>query len=302
MESPIFRCSAAVEEARRKGRPIVALESSVFAQGLPRPRNAEAARRMMGAISEEGAIPAVTAIVAGEPRIGLSLDELTEFMASGRVAKAAARDLPFAVAAGAHAATTVSASLALSRRAGIEVFATGGIGGVHREPAFDESADLVELARTPSVVVCAGAKSVLDLRATVERLETLGVGVVGYQTDQFPGFLFAETGLPVTAVARDVADVVRMVQAHRRLGLPGALLVVQRPPASAALSREEVEAATRLALHEAEQAGIGGPLVTPFLLSALERVTSGRSLTVNVALLEANARLAARIAVTLASA
>ena len=255
---------------------------------------------MLGAIEEQGAVPAVTAIVAGEPRIGLSLEELRAFVDSGNVAKAAARDLPFAIAAGTHAATTVSASLALSHRAGIEVLATGGIGGVHREPSFDESADLLELARTPAVVVCAGAKSVLDLRATVERLETLGVGVIGYQTDQFPGFLFAETGLPVAAIADEVAGVVKIVGAHRRLGLPGALLVVQPPPSSVALSRAEVEAATRQVLQEAEGAGIRGPAATPFLLGALERVTNGRTLLVNVALLEANARLAARIAVTLA--
>lgn len=302
MESPAFRYSPAVEAARRAGRPIVALESSVFAQGLPWGHGADAARRMLAAIEWEGATAAITAIVSGEPRIGLSHEELSSFVESGAVAKAAARDLPFAMAAGTHAATTVSASLVLSRRAEIAVFATGGIGGVHRESPFDESADLVELARTPAVAVCAGAKSVLDLQATVERLETLGVTVVGYRTDQFPGFLFADTGLPLAATADDVTDVVRMFRAHRRLGLPGALLVVQAPPASVALGREEVEAATRQALQEAARAGIRGPAVTPYLLSALERVTSGRSLTVNVALLEANARLAAGIAVGLAGA
>lgn len=256
---------------------------------------------MLAAIEAHGAVPAITAILAGEPRVGLSFTELSSFVESQAVAKAAARDLSFAVASGAHAATTVSASLVLSQLAGIEVFATGGIGGVHREAAFDESADLVALARTPSVVVCAGAKSVLDLRATVERLETLGVAVVGYQTDQFPGFLFAETGLPVAATAGTVEDVVRVQRAQRRLGLPGALLVVQPPPASAALGRKEVEAATALAVREAEQAGVRGSAATPFLLNALERVTSGRSLTANVALLEANASLAAQIAVRLAS-
>lgn len=302
MESPAFRYSVAVELARRDARPVVALESSVFAQGLPRPESLDAARRMLAAIEAEGATAAITAIVAGEPRIGLTLEELSAFVEAGFVAKAAARDLPVAMAAGSHAATTVSASLALSHAAGIEVFATGGIGGVHREPAFDESADLIALARTPSVVVCAGAKSILDLRATVERLETLGVAVVGYQTDQFPGFLFADTGLPVAATANDVLDVVRIRHAHRWLGLTSALLVVQPPPESIALGREEVEVATRLALQEAEKGGIRGPAVTPFLLSALERVTSGRSLAVNVGLLEANARLAGLIATALACA
>jgi pseudouridine-5'-phosphate glycosidase len=285
-----------VEAARREGRAIVALESSVFAQGLPRPRNAEAARRMLAAVRESGATPGVTAVIEGAPRLGLEDHELSLLLEGPPVGKASSRDLPLAVAARRHAATTVAASLAICRAAGVSVFATGGIGGVHREPPFDESADLVELARSPVLVVCAGAKSVLDLAATLERLETLAVSVVGYRTAEFPGFFFGSTGLSVGHTADRTAELVRIWEAHRRLELPGALLVVQPPPPDAALRRDEIEAATALALDEARREGIRGSAVTPFLLGALERVTAGRTLTANLALLEENARLAGVIA------
>ncbi|HEX6942788.1 MAG TPA: pseudouridine-5'-phosphate glycosidase, partial [Gemmatimonadaceae bacterium] len=183
---------------------------------------------------------------------------------------------------------------------GINVFATGGIGGVHRSPAFDESADLIELARTPIVVVCAGAKSVLDLRATVERLETLGITVVGYRTDEFPGFHYASTGIPVPSRADYVGQIVSVLRAQRALGHPAAVVVVQPPPADVALDRDEVESAIETALAAATNAGIRGSAMTPWLLAELGRATNGRTLQVNLALLEENARLAARLAVELA--
>ncbi len=288
-----------IDESRRDGKPIVALESSVLAQGLPPPANAEAARRMAIAVRDTGAVPAITAIVAGTPTAGLTPDELTRFLTPGRVAKASARDLPAAMAVGADAATTVAGALAICRVAGLPVFATGGIGGVHREPAFDESADLTELARTPVVVVCAGAKSVLDIAATLERLETLSVTVVGYRTAEFPGFLVASTGLPVPAVVSDVDAIATMLARHRHLALPGAILVVQSPPAEHALRQSVVDDATTRALDEARRAGVRGSASTPFLLAAINRATGGRSLEANVALLEANARLAGEIAVAL---
>ena len=282
---------------------MVGLETSVVGQGLPVPQNADAARRMCEAISSAGATPAFTAIVAGEPAAGLTPSELDRFLRRDGVAKASSRDLPLAIARGGDAATTVAGALWLCRLAGIPVLATGGIGGVHRggDGAHDESADLLELSRSPLVVVCSGAKSLLDLPATVERLETLGVTVVGYRTAAFPGFHFADTGLPVSATVDTPAEVVAIFRAQRRLELPGALLLVQPPPVADALTRDEVEASVALALDEASRAGVRGPATTPFLLASIDRHTSGRSLRANLALLEANALLAATVASALHS-
>jgi pseudouridine-5'-phosphate glycosidase len=296
-----IRYTPEVAAARRDGRPIVALESSVLAQGLPRPRNAEAARRMLDAVRAGGAVPGITAVVGGAPTVGLTSDELDRFLSGDAVHKAAARDLPAAVAFGHDAATTVAGALAICRSAGVGVFATGGIGGVHREPPFDESADLLELSRSPVVVVCAGAKSVLDLAATLERLESFSVAVVGFGTAEFPGFFFASTGLALRFSVNTADDVARLYRAHRRLDSPGAVLVVQPPPASAVLPRELVERAAESALDEARAAGVRGSAVTPFLLDAIERATGGRSVETNLALLEANARLAGEIASAVAA-
>lgn len=280
---------------------MVALESSVLAHGLPAPDNAEAARRMVGAIREHGAEPAITAVVSGTPAAGLLPDELVRFLRGEGVRKASSRDLAAAVSAGADAATTVAGALTLCRAAGLSVLVTGGIGGVHREPPFDESADLLELSRSRVVVVCSGAKSVLDLRGTVERLESLGVTVVGYRTNEFPGFHFAATGLPVSARADDVGGIAVLAAAQWGLGHPGAVLVVQPPPPESALDREEVELAVAAALVEARASGVQGASSTPFLLGALARLTGGRSLATNLALLESNARLGAQVAHALAS-
>lgn len=293
--------SPAVAAAQAAGRAIVALESSVLAQGLPSPANREADRRMRAAIVARGAEPAVTAVVRGTPTVGLDAEALERFLRRDGVPKVSARDLPVAMAQGADGATTVAASLAICTAAGLPVFATGGIGGVHREPPFDESADLVELGRSPVVVVCAGAKSILDLPATLERLETHGVTLVGFGTDEFPGFFTARTGLRVPARVDTVAEVAAIERAARAVGRPGAVLVVQPPPARDALEAGEVEAAVAEALEEARAIGVRGAAITPVLLAGVERRTGGRSLAANLALLEANAALAAEIAVALSA-
>ena len=278
---------------------MVVLESSVLAQGLPIPANREADRRTRSVIAAAGAVPAVSAVVRGVPTIGLDDTDLERFLARDGVRKVSARDLAWAVATGADGATTVAASLALCTAAGLPVFATGGIGGVHRDAPRDESADLAELSRSPVVTVCAGAKSILDIGATVERLETLGVSVIGYQTADFPGFFTARSGFGVGAVADTVEQIADAFRASRVLDRPSALLVVQPPPASEALDPDLVEGAVSEALARAREAGVRGAGVTPFLLAAVEHATGGRSLAVNLALLEANAALAAGIAVAL---
>jgi pseudouridine-5'-phosphate glycosidase len=293
--------SSTVQRAIAERRPVVALESSVLAQGLPDPANREAARRMVEAVEAAGALPAITAVVRGVPTVGLEPDELDRFLdLSNPIAKLSARDIPWAIAREMDGATTVAASLLLAVRAGIQVFATGGIGGVHRAPAFDESADLAELSRSPIVVVAAGAKSILDLRATHERLETLGILVLGYGTSELPGFFTAETGIALSARVDTAAEVARVFQAQRALERPGALLVVQPPPAEFALSRAEVDAAVARAEEDWRRAPVTGAAITPFLLDAVRQATGGRSLQVNLALLEQNARVAAEIAMALA--
>ncbi|MDE3153055.1 MAG: pseudouridine-5'-phosphate glycosidase [Gemmatimonadota bacterium] len=296
----MIRLQGEIRAALDAAAPVVALESSVIAQGLPVPANRECVERMTAAVRAEGAHPAITAVARGVPALGLEPDELERFLARDGVRKVSARDLAVAVAQGADGATTVAATLALAHRAGVSVFATGGIGGVHRDAPFDESADLLELARTPMIVVCAGAKAILDLPATLERLETYGVPVVGYRTADLPGFFSVDTGLAVGARAETPDDVARMFLAHRALGREQALLVVQPPPADVALPRAEVEAAVERALARARAEGVRGSAVTPYLLAAVTDATHGRSLKVNLALLEQNARLAASIARALA--
>jgi pseudouridine-5'-phosphate glycosidase len=289
-----------IADAIAWGRPVVALESSVLAQGLPIPANREAAERMTRAVAEAGAEAAVTAVVRGQCTLGVDEDELERLLRRNDVRKVSARDLPVAVAQEADGATTVAAALLIASAAGAPVFATGGIGGVHRGAPFDESADLAELARTPMVVVCAGAKSILDLPATLERLETLGVCVVGYRTDELPGFFTRSTGLRLPARAESPREIAAIHRSARTLGRTQATLVVQPPPVDVALERAEVDAAVERALAEARDAGVGGAATTPFLLAAVERATGGRSLRANLGLLEENARLAAQIAVALA--
>ncbi len=294
-----LRLTPDVWSALRDNRPVVALESSVIAQGLPAPANRDATVRMLAAVRDHAATPAFAAIVQGVPTLGISDDELERFLARAGIAKVTVRDLGIAVAQGLDGATTVAATLAIMARSDIHVFATGGIGGVHREPAFDESADLTELARSPGIVVCSGAKSILDLRATVERLETLAIPVIGFRTAEFPGFFSATSGLPVTTTVDSAGEIARIERAHRGLGRREALLVVQPPPDAAAIDSAEIDRAIEQALAEAREKGVRGPATTPFLLAAVDRYTGGRSLRANIALLEANARLAAQIALAL---
>ena len=293
----MIRVTPAVQRALNNRQAVVALESSVLAQGLPIPQNRQAAERMVAAVERSGAVAAITAVVGGVPTVGLEPDELERFLRRDGVRKVSARDIPGAVANHLDGATTVAASLSLaSGVAGVEVFATGGIGGVHRGAPFDESADLAELARTPMIVVCAGAKSILDLPATWELLESLGVPVVGFQTDELPGFFTAETGIRLDTRADDPSQIVTMFRAHRSLGRMQSILVVQRPPASHALDRVAVERAVAHAQAEATKAGVTGREVTPYLLAAVTRLTGGGSLEANLMLLERNSEVAGEIA------
>jgi pseudouridine-5'-phosphate glycosidase len=289
-----------VADALRTGRAVVALESTVIAHGLPRPLNIEVARSMEEIVRDNGAVPATLAVLDGMIHAGLNLEQLDRLGNSSDIAKASLRDLPLLLARGASGATTVSATAHLAALLGIKVFATGGIGGVHRgwESSLDISADLPALAENAVVVVCAGAKSVLDLPATLEWLETHGVPVLGYETDTFPAFYTHSTDPPLPVDSRvdspeEVAEVYRL---RRRLGFEGGVLVCRPIPEGMALDTAEVESAVESALHDAQAQGIKGRAVTPFLLSALSRATGGRSLSANRALLENNAALAAAVA------
>ena len=255
---------------------------------------------MTAAVIAANATPAITAIDRGVPVFGLEPDSLERFLAREGVRKVSARDLSLAIADGADGATTVAGTLALCALGGLDVFATGGIGGVHRDAPFDESADLHELARTSTIVVCAGAKSILDLPATLERLETLGVPVVGYRTKELPGFFTRSTGIPLSACVHSPEQIATAWLAHRALGRPGAMLVVQPPPPEHALEPELVEEATMAALAAAALQGIRGGAVTPFLLGEVQRRTNGASVQANLALLESNAALAGEIAAAIA--
>jgi pseudouridine-5'-phosphate glycosidase len=290
-----------VAQAIAERRPVVALESSVLAQGLPIPANREAAERMERAVRAGRAIPAITAVVRGVPSIGLEPEELERFLRRDGIRKVSARDIPIAMASKVDGATTVAASIALAALGGVSVFSTGGIGGVHRGAPLDESADLLELSRTSVICVCAGAKSILDLPATWERLETLGIPVVGYRTDELPGFFTASTGIKLTASVQSAKEIADMFQAHVALGRQQALLVVNPPPPEHALDRAVVDGAVRQALAEAGRAGIHGASLTPFLLESVLKSTGGSSLPANLALLESNARVAADVAAAMST-
>jgi pseudouridylate synthase len=284
------------------GSPVVALESTVIAHGLPAPRNLEVGAELEALVRAGGAVPATIAVLDGRARVGLSVGQMERIGTEEDVLKLSTRDLPLALARGRSGATTVAATSWLANRAGIAVFATGGIGGVHRGEPRDVSADLVELGRTPTLVVCAGAKSILDLPATREALESAGVLCLGWKTKRFPAFYSGESGLEVDAEVGDEADVAAIWRAARKAGLPGGMLLCVPPPREAELPRALIEAAIDQALDEARTSGVSGRAVTPFLLAAVARETGGRALTANIALLRRNASIAARVAVSLASA
>jgi pseudouridine-5'-phosphate glycosidase len=290
--------SAEVATARRTLKPLVALESSVLAQGLPYPENLEAAMRCEAAVRAEGAVPATVAVVDGELWVGLDAQR-TERLAKGQgLMKVGSRDLAIAVARKATGGTTVSATVELAAAAGIHVFATGGLGGVHRgmEETLDISQDLPAIARFPVAVVCAGVKSVLDLPRTLELLETLGVPVIGVGTDELPGFYVRETGLPLEHQVADAAEAGEVLRARAELGQGGVIFALP-PPKAAAMKRADVEKHLEAALKAAKEKRVTGKAVTPFLLAELAKRTKGKSLAANLALLENNARFAARLAV-----
>jgi pseudouridylate synthase len=294
--SPPLQLHRDVTDALRASAPVVALESTLISHGLPWPINLETARAAEAAVRESGAIPATIAVWQGQPLIGLSDAQLESLARTPGVLKASRRDLALAVSQKRTAATTVAATMHLAHLAGIRLFATGGIGGAHRPPAnaWDVSADLLELARTPVAVVCAGAKSILDLARTLEILESQSVPVVGYQTDEFPAFYLRFSGEPVSARVDTPEEAAAFLQAHWHFG--GAGVVIAQPVAEeVALVRGEFAAALAEAERRAEMQGIRGPALTPFLLTALAVSTEGRSLRANQSLIVANARLAARI-------
>ena len=286
----------AVQDALRLGRPVVALESTLISHGLPWPTNLETARAAEDAVRSAGAIPATIAILAGRPTVGLDGTELESLARGGEVRKASRRDLGVAIAQKATAATTVSGTMLLAELAGIFVFATGGIGGVHRGDGFDVSADLVELGRTPVCVVCAGAKSILDLAATLEVLETHGVPVIGYRTDTFPSFYTRSSGLPVSARVDSASEAAAVLEAHWSLSRTGVVLALPIAEADA-LEENDLARAIDSGEREAIRLGVRGAALTPFLLAHLARATGGRTLKANRALVVANAGLAGEVAV-----
>ena len=291
----------AVRAALEARRPVVALVSTVISHGLPWPENLTLARRMEAVVTAGGAQPATIALLGGRVHIGLEAAQLEHLATSKSVWKISRRDYPVAMAQRRDGATTVAGTMIAAAWAGIPVFATGGIGGVHRGDGTDISADLPELARTPVIVVCAGAKAILNLPATLEWLETHGVPVIGYQTDEFPAFYSRESGLKLEARADSAAEVAALARAQREAGLTGGLLVCVPCPAEQARPAAEMERAITQAVAEAEARGVRGKAVTPFLLARLADITHGDSKTANLALLENNARVAAEIAVAVAA-
>ena len=295
-----MRIADEVWSALARGAGVVALESTVIAHGLPRPRNVQVALELEEIVRQGGGVPATIAVLDGEPVIGLSQSELGRIAADDNVLKLSTRELALAAARKQTGATTVAATSFLARLAGIQVFATGGIGGVHRGVPLDVSADLPELQRTEIIVVCAGAKSILDLPATREMLETLCIPVLGWRTDSFPGFYIRDSGLRVDARIQGAGEVAELWGMKRKLQVPGGLLVCAPIPAEHALDAAAIEDSIAAALRAAEEQGVRGKKITPFLLKNLSENTAGGSLEANVALLRNNTTVATEIAVALA--
>lgn len=290
--------SEEVQSARAEGKALVALESTIISHGMPYPQNLETARRVESIIREEGAVPATVAVIRGRIKIGLCEGDM-EFMANTQgILKASRRDIPSIISLGLNAATTVAATMICANMANILLFATGGIGGVHRggQQTFDVSADLQELAQTNLGVVSAGVKSILDLPLTLEYLETLGVPVYGFGTDEFPAFFTRHSGLPVTQRVNTAEEAAKALKVKWDLGLKGGAVIANPVPEEYAMDKREMDRAIDAALEEANREKIVGKAVTPFLLQAVKRLTEGKSLASNIALMYSNARLAAQIA------
>lgn len=296
-----FQRSNAVAEALNAGRPVVALESTIITHGMPFPQNLDTAQRVEDVVRENGATPATIAVLDGELHIGLSDGTLEALAQAKDVMKLSRADFAFAMAQGRTGSTTVAATMMAAQLAGIHVFATGGIGGVHRgaTESFDISADLEELARTGTIVVCAGAKAILDIEKTLEVLETKGVPVIGYRTDIVPAFWSRDSGHPAPLRLDTVADVATHARVRKRLGTTGGTLIANPVPQDAAMDRVEIDGFIRQALSDAQTAGVTGKAVTPFLLQRIFELSNGRSLETNIALVLSNATVAAQIAVAL---
>lgn len=292
--------SSEVADALQTGLPVVALESTIISHGMPWPRNYETALMLEEVIREQGAVPATIAIIQGRLKAGLSKEEIRA-LADGslRPQKASRRDIPVLVARGGNGSTTVAGTMIIANLAGIRIFATGGIGGVHRgaEHTWDVSADLEELAHTEVAVVCAGAKAILDLPKTMEYLETKGVPVIGFGTSELPAFYSRESGIPLTLRCENEEEVARILYVKWKLGLSGGLIIANPVPKAYSIAISKIDSVIDRALHEASEKGIKGAEITPYLLARISELTGGESLETNVALVTDNARLAARIAV-----
>ena len=301
---PMLRLTEEVATALREGSPVVALESTIISHGMPYPDNVAMAVEVEGIIREGGAVPATIAVLGGRPAVGLGGDDLELLASHGDVTKVSVRDLPYVVARGAHGATTVAATMRLAALAGIRVFVTGGIGGVHRgaPQSFDISADLTELGRTDVAVVSAGVKSILDIGLTLEALETLGVPVVVYGSDEFPSFYSRSSGHPAPMRVDSPAEVAAVMAAKWSLGLPGGLIVAHPIPESDEIPAEQIAGIIDQALDDMDARGIRGKDTTPYLLRRIVEITGGTSLAANIALVRANARLGATIATEYAQA
>jgi pseudouridine-5'-phosphate glycosidase len=305
MNATLHNIVAEVSHALQAQGPVVALESTLIAQGLPRPENLETARAAEAAVRAAGAVPATIAVVEGQIRVGLEPHELERLAKSGAFSKASRRDLAAAVAHRRNAATTVSATIWIAHQCGIRVMATGGLGGVHRDAAasFDISNDLDALALANGVaIVCSGFKSILDLPACLEALESRGVAIAGYRTSTLPAFTTVSSGLPLETRVDDCAEAVALINAHRGLGLPGAIVIAQPPPPKDAIDHAQFEAALGAALSDARAQRVDGKALTPFVLERVRVATAGASLRANRALVVANAGLAGAIASGLAAA
>jgi len=296
-----FRYSPDVARARNMDAPLVALETTVVTHGLPYPKNIELANDMEKEVCTHGAVPVTIGVLDGKIQIGMSSDQVIQLAKAEGIRKISHRDFAPAIAQSASGGTTVAGTLIAANAAGIRVFATGGIGGVHRDTSTDISADLPELARNPVIVVSAGAKAILDLPATLEYLETVSVPVIGYRTNDFPAFYSRKSGLPVSARADSVEEVANIAKTHWAMGSTGGILLVVPPPKEVALLPEEVSTAINQALAEARSKGVHGQKVTPFLLARVSELTGEASLKANLGLLLNNARVAAQVAVSIAS-